>query len=148
MNFRRIELPSHRIFVTPPPGSSSCVARVVVSNSNLQKSQKSLRFDLASAVQVTLISSTPLSLFLFTATLTPASPPGRHFSSSFFASRPIYRRSSHFTMLCHRSSPDFVIQLVHIEVPLKTPEAIEAFNMLSPSYRKKKMEELRMDEAV
>ncbi|MED6108701.1 Protein PLASTID TRANSCRIPTIONALLY ACTIVE 10 [Stylosanthes scabra] len=32
------------------------------------------------------------------------------------------------------------------EVPLKTPEAIEAFKMLSPSYRKKKMEELGMDE--
>ncbi|XLR46779.1 hypothetical protein S83_031439, partial [Arachis hypogaea] len=112
------------------------------------KSQKSLRFDLASAVQVTLISSTPLSLFLFTATLTPAFPPVCHFSSRFFASRLIHHLSSNFAARCHRSSLDFVVQLVqliHTEVPLKTPKAIEVINMLSPSYRKK-IEELGMDE--
>ncbi|CAJ1975023.1 unnamed protein product [Sphenostylis stenocarpa] len=32
------------------------------------------------------------------------------------------------------------------EVPLKTPEAIEAFKMLSPSYRKKKREEMGLTE--
>ena len=32
------------------------------------------------------------------------------------------------------------------EVPLKTPEAIEAFKMLSPSYRKNKMEEMGLTE--
>lgn len=32
------------------------------------------------------------------------------------------------------------------EVPLRTPEAIEAFKMLKPSYRRKKMEEMGMTE--
>ncbi|QHO04183.1 hypothetical protein HN51_038454 [Arachis hypogaea] len=123
---RRTELPSHRNSVAPPLDFSSCVGRVVVSNPNVQKL---LCFDLASTVQVILISSTPLSLFLFAATLTLASPLVRNFSSSFSASRPIHCRSSHFAALCHCSSP-----------------ASEAFNMLSPSYREKKMEELEMDE--
>ncbi|XLU33807.1 hypothetical protein S245_069873, partial [Arachis hypogaea] len=65
---------------------------------------KLLRFDLASTVQVTLISSTPLSLFLFATTLTPSSPPVRHFPSSFSASRLIHRLSSNFAARCRRSS--------------------------------------------
>ncbi|XLU31166.1 hypothetical protein S245_067232 [Arachis hypogaea] len=68
----------------------------------MQKSQKSLRFDLVSTVQVTLISSTPLSLLVFAATLTPASPPIRHFPSSFSASRPIHHLSSKFAARCCR----------------------------------------------
>ncbi|KAL4391368.1 hypothetical protein AHAS_Ahas03G0238100 [Arachis hypogaea] len=62
---------------------------------------------------VTLISSTPLSLFLFAATLMPVFPPVCHFSSNFFASRPIHHLSLNFATHCRRSSPDFVIQLVH-----------------------------------
>ncbi|KAL4329797.1 hypothetical protein AHAS_Ahas13G0336000 [Arachis hypogaea] len=59
-------------------------------------------------LRVTLISSTPLSLFLFAATLTPASPPVRRFPSSFSAYRLIHHLSSNFATHYHRSSPGIV----------------------------------------